>query len=147
MEPEEAEDVRFLLSYAPDTAGGLMTTDPIILPPEATIAQALASARRADIPPALAAIMFVCRPPLETPTGRYLGAIHLQRALREPPSTLIGSIIDMAHVLGLHVVAEGVETTQQLEKLVVMDCDCVQGYVFSRPLPEAAALAFTPPNL
>ena len=59
----------------------------------------------------------------------------------------IGSIIDMAHVLGLHVVAEGVETTQQLEKLVVMDCDCVQGYVFSRPLPEAAALAFTPPNL
>ena len=79
----------------------LMTTDPIILPPEATIAQALASARRADIPPALAAIMFVCRPPLETPTGRYLGAIHLQRALREPPSMLIGSIIDK-DVAGIH---------------------------------------------
>ena len=71
-----------------------MTTDPIILPPEATIAQALASARRADIPPALAAIMFVCRPPLETPSGRFLGVIHIQRALREPPSTLIGNIID-----------------------------------------------------
>ncbi len=94
MEPEEAEDVRRLLSYDERTAGGLMTTDPIILPPEATIAQALASARRADIPPALAAIMFVCRPPLETPSGRFLGVIHIQRALREPPSTLIGNIID-----------------------------------------------------
>ena len=94
MEPEEAEDVRRLLSYDERTAGGLMTTDPIILPPEATIAQALASARRADIPPALAAIMFVCRPPLETPSGRFLGVIHIQRALREPPSTLIGNILD-----------------------------------------------------
>ena len=94
MEPEEAEDVRRLLSYDERTAGGLMTPDPIILPPEATIAQALASARRADIPPALAAIMFVCRPPLETPSGRFLGVIHIQRALREPPSTLIGNIID-----------------------------------------------------
>lgn len=94
MEPEEAEDVRRLLTYDERAAGGLMTTDPIILPPESTIAQALASARRADIPPALAAIMFVCRPPLETPTGRFIGAVHLQRALREPPSSLIGNIID-----------------------------------------------------
>ncbi len=101
MEPDEAEDVRRLLTYDERTAGGLMTTEPIILPPEATIAQALASARRADIPPALAAIMFVCRPPLETPTGRYLGAIHLQRALREPPSMLIGTIID-TDVAGIH---------------------------------------------
>ena len=94
MEPEEARDIRRLLSYDERAAGGLMTSDPIILPPDATIAQALAMARRADIPPALAAIMFVCRPPLETPTGRFLGVVHLQRALREPPSTMIGSILD-----------------------------------------------------
>ena len=94
MEPEEARDVRRLLTYDERAAGGLMTSDPIILPPDATIAQALAMARRADTPPALAAIMFVCRPPLETPTGRFLGVIHLQRALREPPSTMIGSILD-----------------------------------------------------
>lgn len=94
MEPGEAEDVRRLLTYEERTAGGLMTTDPIILPPEATIAQALASARRADIPPALATVMFVCRPPLETPTGRFLGAVHLQRALREPPSAPVGNIVD-----------------------------------------------------
>ncbi len=94
MEPDEAEDVRRLLSYDERTAGGLMTTEPIILPPDATIAQALASASRADIPPALAAIAFVCRPPTETPTGRYIGVVHLQRALREPPSLMIGSIVD-----------------------------------------------------
>ncbi|MGO1590959.1 MAG: magnesium transporter MgtE N-terminal domain-containing protein [Ancrocorticia sp.] len=94
MEPEEARDVRRLLTYDERAAGGLMTSDPIILPPDATIAQALAMARRADTPPALAAIMFVCRPPLETPTGRFLGVVHLQRALREPPSTMIGSILD-----------------------------------------------------
>ncbi|WP_188043114.1 magnesium transporter MgtE N-terminal domain-containing protein [Changpingibacter yushuensis] len=94
MEPDEAEDVRRLLTYDERTAGGLMTTEPIVLPPDATIAQALASARRSDIPPALAAVMFVCRPPMETPTGRYIGVVHLQRALREPPSMMIGNIID-----------------------------------------------------
>ncbi|AWE42143.1 MULTISPECIES: CBS domain-containing protein [unclassified Actinobaculum] len=94
MEPGEADDIRRLLVYEERTAGGMMTTEPIVLPPEATIAQALASARRVDIPPALAAILFVCRPPLETPTGRFLGVVHIQRALREPPSTLIGNILD-----------------------------------------------------
>ncbi|HHW83857.1 MAG TPA: CBS domain-containing protein [Actinomycetales bacterium] len=94
MEPEEAEDVRRLLAYEEDEAGGLMTTEPIILPPEATIATALAQARRQDIAPALAAMVIVCRPPLETPTGRYLGVLHLQRALREPPSDPIGNHLD-----------------------------------------------------
>lgn len=54
----------------------------------------------------------------------------------------IRSIIDMAHVLGLNVVAEGVETEPQLAKLKQFDCDCVQGYLFSRPLAEPAALEF-----
>ena len=50
------------------------------------------------------------------------------------------------HILGLHVVAEGVETSPQLDKLTAMACDCVQGYVFSRPLPETAALTFATPD-
>jgi diguanylate cyclase (GGDEF)-like protein len=54
----------------------------------------------------------------------------------------IRSIIDMAHVLGLNVVAEGVETQPQLTKLIQFDCDCVQGYLFSKPLAEPAAIEF-----
>ncbi len=94
MEPEEAEDVRRLLAYDDRTAGGMMTTEPVILPPEASIAEALAHVRREDISPALAAAAYVCRPPLETPTGRYLGVVHIQRLLREPPHAAVGSILD-----------------------------------------------------
>ena len=53
---------------------------------------------------------------------------------------LVGYIIDMAHTLNLSVVAEGVESEAQLEKLHQYDCDCIQGYVFSRPLPAEEAL-------
>ena len=94
MEPEEAEDVRRLMAYDDYTAGGLMTTEPIILPPEATVATFLAQSRKAEIPPALAAIGFVCRPPLESPTGKFLGVVHFQRTLRERPQRLVGSIVD-----------------------------------------------------
>ncbi len=94
MEPEEADDVRRLMAYDEYTAGGLMTTEPIILPPEATVATLLAHARKEEVAPALAAAAFVCRPPLESPTGRFIGAVHLQRALREPPQRQVGSIVD-----------------------------------------------------
>ncbi len=94
MEPDEAEDVRRLLSYADRTAGGLMTTDPVILPPDATVAEALARVRNPDLSPSLAAMVYVVRPPLETPTGRLLGVSHIQRLLREPPSTLVSGVID-----------------------------------------------------
>ena len=94
MEPEEAADVRRLLTYHEDTAGGLMTTEPVILAPEASIATALAQVRRADVNPALAGQVFVVRPPLETPTGRFLGVAHLQRLLREPPHAAVGTVLD-----------------------------------------------------
>ena len=45
-------------------------------------------------PAALAAVGFVCRPPLESPTGKFLGMIHFQRALRERPQRMVGSIVD-----------------------------------------------------
>ncbi|MBO3083703.1 magnesium transporter MgtE N-terminal domain-containing protein [Cellulomonas fengjieae] len=94
MEPEEAKGVRRLLAYADNTAGGLMTTEPVILGPETPIAAALAHVRRQDLTPALASMVFVARPPLETPTGRFIGVVHLQRLLREPPHEAIGSIVD-----------------------------------------------------
>ena len=95
MDPEEAGPVRRLLSYREDTAGGIMTSNPIILPPTATVAEALAQVRNPDLTPANASMVFVARPPTETPTGRYLGAAHIQRLLREPPATLVSSAVDL----------------------------------------------------
>ena len=60
------------------------------------LAEALAQIRNPDLNPALAAQVYVCRPPTETPTGRYLGTVHFQRLLRDPPSTLVGGIVDRA---------------------------------------------------
>lgn len=86
MEPDEATPVRRLLTYESATAGGLMTPEPVIMPPTATVAEALAMLRVHSIPVALAAQVFVANPPLSVPTGRYLGAVAFQRLLREPPS-------------------------------------------------------------
>jgi flagellar motility protein MotE (MotC chaperone)/sporulation protein YlmC with PRC-barrel domain len=94
MEPDEAEDVRRLMEYGEETAGGMMTPEPVILPPDATVAEALARVRNEDLTPSLAALVHVCRPPLETPTGKLLGVAHIQRLLREPPSELVAGVLD-----------------------------------------------------
>lgn len=94
MEPEEADDIRRLLSYDDFSAGGMMTTEPIVLPPDATVADALAQIRNADLSPALASQVYVTRAPTETPTGKFLGTCHFQRLLREPPGTLVSAVID-----------------------------------------------------
>ncbi|MCB1859574.1 MAG: bifunctional diguanylate cyclase/phosphodiesterase [Gammaproteobacteria bacterium] len=64
----------------------------------------------------------------------------------ERDMALLGNIIDMAHVLGCSVVAEGVEELAHVEKLQSLNCDCLQGYYFSRPveaskIPEFARAA------
>jgi flagellar motility protein MotE (MotC chaperone)/sporulation protein YlmC with PRC-barrel domain len=94
MRPRDAAGVRRLLAYEERTAGGLMTTEPIVLRPDATVADALARVRNPDLSPALAAQVYVCRPPEETPTGKYLGTVHFQKLLRDPPYTLVGSLVD-----------------------------------------------------
>ncbi|MCZ7439952.1 CBS domain-containing protein [Micromonospora sp. WMMC241] len=93
MEPDEADPVRQLLRYASGTAGSVMTSEPVILPPDATVAEALARIREVQLSPAVAAQVFVARAPLTTPTGRYLGMVHFQRLLREPPADLLGGIV------------------------------------------------------
>ncbi len=94
MDPEDSEPVRRLLKHSPDTAGGLMTPSPVVLAPDTTVAEALARVRDPDLTPALASLAFIARPPTSTPTGRYLGCVHLQRLLREPPYALVGGFID-----------------------------------------------------
>lgn len=94
MQPEEAEDVRMLLEFAPDTAGGLMTTDPVILGADATVAEALVLIRRQELSAALATSVFVTLSPYEPPTGRYLGLVHFQRLLRFPPHERLSAILD-----------------------------------------------------
>ena len=94
MDPEDSEPVRRLLQHSPDTAGGLMTPEPVVLTPDTTVAEALARVRDPELTPALASLTFVTRPPTATPTGHYLGCVHTQRLLREPPASQVGGIID-----------------------------------------------------
>ncbi len=54
---------------------------------------------------------------------------------------IVSAVIKLAHALGLKVVAEGVETTQQLEVLRSLECDYAQGFLFSRPVPAADLIA------
>ena len=58
------------------------------------IAAAMAHIRRQDLAPALASMVFVVRPPIETPTGRFLGVVHFQRMLRYPPHERLGTLVD-----------------------------------------------------
>jgi EAL domain-containing protein (putative c-di-GMP-specific phosphodiesterase class I) len=53
----------------------------------------------------------------------------------EQDRIMIQKTIEMGHELGMHVVAEGVESKEQLELLRLDGCDVAQGYLFSRALP------------
>jgi Mg/Co/Ni transporter MgtE len=87
MDAEEAGVIRRLLSYGEGTAGGLMNPEVVILGPTATVAEALAQIRDPEWLVTMAAQVFVTEPPFVPPTGRYLGVVHFQRLLREPPAT------------------------------------------------------------
>ena len=51
-------------------------------------------------------------------------------------NAVIQAIIDMAHAIGSKVVAEGAETKEQVDALREMGCDYIQGFYFSKPLPQ-----------
>jgi CBS domain-containing protein len=94
MEAVQAEDLRRLLRYGPKTAGGLMTSQPLIVTPDTPVAEVLARVRDPDTPVTAAAQVYVCEPPMATPTGRYLGTVGFQRLLRRAPSLLVGQCIE-----------------------------------------------------
>src|SRR6266568_4738363 len=120
MQPDEAEPVRQLLVYDEETAGGLMTTEPVIMRAADTVAEALARLRDPDLPPALAGQAFVVRPPTQTPTGRFLGTAHIQRLLRELPGGPLGSAIDT----DLDALSPNLPTRRVAEYLATYDLLC-----------------------
>lgn len=134
MRPADAADMRRLMSYEEHTAGGLMTTEPIVVRPDATVADALARVRNPDLSPALAAQVYVCRPPDDTPTGKYLGTVHFQRLLRDPPYTLCSSLVDddlqtLAPDAALPVVAGFFATYDMVAAPVVDEAGALLGAV------------------
>jgi CBS domain-containing protein len=94
MESIQAEELRRLLRYDATTAGGMMTSQPLIVSPETPVAEMLARIMDPGLPITSAAQVYVCEPPLVTPTGRYLGSIGFQRLLRRPPSALAGQCVE-----------------------------------------------------
>lgn len=93
MDADDAAVVRQLLSYQEGTAGSLMTPEIIIMGPTSTVAEALAEIRDPEWLVSIAAQVYVTRPPYKPPTGRYLGVVHFQRLLREPPSMELGALV------------------------------------------------------
>lgn len=55
---------------------------------------------------------------------------------------IIGTIVEIAHIMNMNVVAEGVEKEQQLDYLAQCRCDLLQGYIISHPVPEDEAVRF-----
>jgi EAL domain-containing protein (putative c-di-GMP-specific phosphodiesterase class I) len=81
-----------------------------------------------------------------------LDSVNIDRsfvsALGSDPADLavVGALVELGHALGLKVVAEGVETDEQLARLRDLGCDGAQGYLFSRPLPVDGVHALLAPN-
>lgn len=60
---------------------------------------------------------------------------------------IVSAMVAMGKAMGMTVVAEGIETIEQLEYLRDLDCDIAQGYLFSKPLPEQEATTYLKQNM
>jgi len=93
MEAVPAAELRRLLLYDATTAGGLMTSQPLIVTPDVSVAEVLARIRDPEMPVTTAVQVFVCEPPIITPTGRFLGTVGFQRLLRRAPATQVADCV------------------------------------------------------
>jgi len=89
-EPEAAEDVRELVQYEPETAGGLMTTEFASLPPETKVWEAMEAARRfgREEMAEMLYYIYVCRP-----TGELLGVVSLRDLILSEPGQALSEIM------------------------------------------------------
>jgi Mg/Co/Ni transporter MgtE len=124
MDDEDADVLRRLLAYEAATAGGMMTPEVIILGPTTRVAEALAQLRDPDWVVSIAAQVFVCQPPFKAPTGRLLGTAHVQRLLRESPSTELRHCVSEDPVVQPEATdREVAELLAQYDMLAVAVCD------------------------
>jgi CBS domain-containing protein len=124
MPTERAADLRRLLSYDATTAGGLMTSRPVVVTPEVPVAEVLARIRQPGTGVSLAAQIYVCEAPSVTPTGRYLGTVGFQRLLRELPSAPVAQCIESSGFIRTDLPEREVATRLAAYNLVgVAVCD------------------------
>jgi Mg/Co/Ni transporter MgtE len=93
MDEDDADTLRRLLSYEEGTAGGMMTPEVVIFGSNDTVAEALARIRDPDLVVSIAGQVFITQAPYTAPTGKFLGVVHVQRLLREPPSMQLGRLL------------------------------------------------------
>jgi len=124
MDDEDEAVVRRLLSYEEGTAGGMMTPEVIILGPTATVAEALAQIRNPDWVASIATQVFVTQPPFKSPTGKFLGMVHMQQLLREPPSMELRQLVSDDPTVTPDTSDRGVtELLARYDMLAVAVCD------------------------
>ena len=117
-------DSRTTFLAEPTSKDPLVVIDLTVFPPTATVAEALAQVRDPEWLVSIAAQVFVVQPPLSAPTGAYLGVVHLQRLLREPPSTELGKCISKEPTISPDVSdSEVAERVASYNLLAVGVCD------------------------
>jgi magnesium transporter len=129
MEVEEAEDVRELLSYAPDTAGGMMTKEFVALPADLTVEETFARLR--TLAPEVENIYYVF---VEDPDGRLVGVLSMRHLILAQPTARLHEIM-IQNPARVHYadsrdeVAEIVEKYDLLALPVVDDGDVLVGMI------------------
>jgi len=89
LPPKQRMKVRSLLSYNPETAGGLMSPDFLLLPEHSTVAEALDAVRESDAPPETLTTIYV-----GDPEGRLVATISIVRLVQSEPSAKLGVVAE-----------------------------------------------------
>jgi diguanylate cyclase (GGDEF)-like protein len=122
----------------------LELTESVVMEKIATTSEMLKQLRKLGIQLSIddfgtgySSLAYLARLPLDT--LKIDRSFVSQMLENEEQSEVVKAIIMLARALGLEVVAEGVETREQLRQLQLLECSFAQGYLFSRPVEAAAA--------